>query len=111
MKDYIAHISDKEGIHPSRITLFLRRAESQRVGYVAAEAQEITDVDDILTVKTALSCSERKPILVNVELEVDEHGKLLFETKNTPLVRFSIQAITRNVNRALPRWAKGTIMY
>lgn len=81
------------------------------MGGVAAEAQEITDVGDILTVKTALSSSVNNPILVNVELEVDERGKLLFETKNTPLVRFSIQGITRNVNRALPRWAKGTIMY
>lgn len=109
VKDYIAYISQKEGIHQSRISLFLRRAESESVGgeiAMVAEAQEVTSVNDIVTAKRALFSSEKDPILVKVKLEVDKRGNVLFGTKNKPLARFSIQWITWNVNRQLSKWPR-----
>lgn len=109
VKDYIAYISQKEGIHRSRISLFLRREESESVGSeieTVAEAQEATNVNDIVTAKRASFSSEKDPILVKVKLEVDKRGNVLFETKNKPLARFSIHWITWNVNRQLSKWQR-----
>ncbi|KAG8976883.1 hypothetical protein FRC05_002820 [Tulasnella sp. 425] len=109
VKDYIAYISQKEGIHQSRISLFLRRGESESVGSeieTVAEVQEVTNVNDIVTAKRASFSSEKDPILVKVKLEVDKRGNVLFGTKNKPLARFSIRWITWNFNRQLSKWQR-----
>ncbi|KAG8950861.1 hypothetical protein FRC04_007093 [Tulasnella sp. 424] len=93
-KDYIAYIGQLEGIHPSRITLYL--CAKSVVGEIEAEAQEIENPEDAVAPKTASSTSETNPILVNVELEVDQHGNLHFGTKSKPLPSLSIRGITRN---------------
>ncbi|KAG8892219.1 hypothetical protein FRC01_014283, partial [Tulasnella sp. 417] len=83
-KDYISYIAELEGIHPSRITLYL----SPKVeGGGVAEAQEIRKVEEIVTMETASSASERRPIMVNVRLEIDEYGNVRFGTKSKPLQR------------------------
>lgn len=104
VKDYIGYIGEQEGIHPSRITLFLRAKSVDGEILVAAEAQEIKNVEDILTAKTASFTSEKEPIMVNVELDVDEDGSLQFGMKSTPLPRLSIKVITRKLSRRLSKW-------
>ncbi|KAG8930269.1 hypothetical protein FRC00_001210 [Tulasnella sp. 408] len=89
-RDYISYIAELEGIHPSRITLYL---SSQAEGSEIAEAQQIRKLGEIVTAETASSTSERHPILVNVKLEVDEYGNVHFGTKDKPLSRSSIEMI------------------
>ncbi|KAG8950862.1 hypothetical protein FRC04_007094 [Tulasnella sp. 424] len=104
VKDYIGYIGEQEGIHPSRITLYLRAKSVDGEILVSAEAQEVKNVEDILTAKTASFTSEKEPILVNVELDVDEDGSLQFGMKSTPLPRLSIKVITRKLSRRLSKW-------
>ncbi|KAG8988169.1 hypothetical protein FRB90_002931 [Tulasnella sp. 427] len=100
-KDYIAHIGALEGIHPSRITLFLKRPQSVPGDTLdpprrGGETREITDLQSILSQDTASRTSEGEPIMVNVQLGVDENGDVDFETKGAPST-FSRLAIERGL--------------
>ncbi|KAG8986977.1 hypothetical protein FRB90_003663 [Tulasnella sp. 427] len=101
-KDYIAHIGVLEGIHSSRITLFLKRPQPVPGDVLdpprprGGETREITDLRSILSADTASRTSEGEPIMVNVQLGVDENGDVDFETKGTPST-FSRLAIKRGL--------------
>lgn len=99
-KDYIAYIADLEGIHPSRITLYLR---SQPMGgdmIQEMEAEEIKDQDNFITKRTASETSDRMPIMVTVALGTDEYGDVDLNTKGTPLP-ISIKGMARSLSRTV----------
>ncbi|KIO16987.1 hypothetical protein M407DRAFT_246870 [Tulasnella calospora MUT 4182] len=104
-KDYIAYIADLEGIHASRITLYLR---SQAMGgdmIQEVEAEQIKDPDDFITRRTASETSDRKPIMVTVELGADEYGDVDLNTKGTPLP-ISLKGMARSLSRTVSRVRK-----
>ncbi|KIO17395.1 hypothetical protein M407DRAFT_32939 [Tulasnella calospora MUT 4182] len=104
-KDYIAYIADLEGIHPSRITLYLR---SQPVGgdmIQEVEAEQIKDPDDFITRRTASETSDREPIMVTVELGADEYGDVDLNTKGIPLP-ISLKGMARSLSRTVSRVRK-----
>ncbi|KAG8914269.1 hypothetical protein FRC01_004145 [Tulasnella sp. 417] len=103
-KDYIAYICELEGIHPSRVTLFLRTRAVREGGRSVAEAQEIQSDEDIITARTASLTSEDCPIMVNVQLEVGAYGEVDLDTKNTPLSSLSAKLIVRKLNKGLSKW-------
>lgn len=88
-KDYIAYICELEGIHPSRVTLFLRARAVREEGSCAAEAQKVQNDEDIITAMTASLTSENSPIMVNVVLEVGAYGDLDLDRKSKPLSSLS----------------------
>lgn len=56
--------------------------------------------------KIASSTSETEPLLVNVELELDDYGDLDFGTKSLPMPRLSFKGITGMLNRRLSKWRR-----
>ncbi|KAG8917969.1 hypothetical protein FRC01_002101 [Tulasnella sp. 417] len=103
-KDYIAYICELEGIHPSRVTLFMRTRAVREGGRNVAEAQEIQSDEAIITARTASLTSEHFPIMVNVQLEVGAYGEVDLGTKNTPLSSLSAKGIARKLNKGLSKW-------
>ncbi|KAG8910872.1 hypothetical protein FRC00_007418 [Tulasnella sp. 408] len=104
-KDYIAYIAELEGIHPTRITLYLR---SQPMGgdmIQEVEAEQIKDPDDFITRRTASETSDRRPIMVTVELGADEYGDVDLNTKGTPLP-MSFKGLARSMTRTVSRVRK-----
>ncbi|KAG8909137.1 hypothetical protein FRC01_007110 [Tulasnella sp. 417] len=104
-RDYIAYISELEGIHPSRITLFLR---SQPMGgdmILEVEAEQIKDPDDIITRRTASETTDRRPIMVTVELGSDEYGDVDLSSKGTPLP-ISLKGMSRSLSRTVSKFRK-----
>ncbi|KAG9041741.1 hypothetical protein FS837_011817 [Tulasnella sp. UAMH 9824] len=104
-KDYIAYIAELEGIHPTRITLYLR---SQPMGgdmIQEVEAEEVKDPDDFITRRTASETSDRRPIMVTVELGTDEYGDVDLNSKGSPLP-MSFKGIARSMSRTVSRVRK-----
>ncbi|KIO16988.1 hypothetical protein M407DRAFT_33369 [Tulasnella calospora MUT 4182] len=104
-KDYMAYIGELTDVHPSRIRLYLRWKSADSETTAVAEAREV-DLEDIVGTKTALSTSEQEPLLVNVELGLDDYGDLDFATKNLPLPRVSFKGIAGKLNRRLSKLRK-----
>ncbi|KAG9041740.1 hypothetical protein FS837_011816 [Tulasnella sp. UAMH 9824] len=104
-KDYIAHIGELTDIHPSRIRLYVRWKSAGSETTAVAEAREIYD-GDVLGAKIASSTSELEPLLVNVELELDDYGDLDFGTKSLPVPRLTFKGITGRLSRRLSKWRR-----